>query len=194
MRSSVLALSMLLAGMCVGWYLSSKYAVTGEAAITAVMCDTVWCHDTVRYVADVRETSRVSLGKVERRVARASVVSQCDTSAGIHRDSTSLRVSSAGADACSCDSGVSLLDDSVDVMLDVCQRIYVSESYKAWVSGIEARLDSIHVYRRDGVVSVSRGCDREKRWGLGIQVGCGLGRGGVTPYVGVGVSYNILMW
>jgi opacity protein-like surface antigen len=33
-----------------------------------------------------------------------------------------------------------------------------------------------------------------RRWGIGIQAGAGVGKEGLTPYVGVGVSYNILSW
>ena len=32
------------------------------------------------------------------------------------------------------------------------------------------------------------------RWGIGIHGGVGAGKGGITPYVGVGVQYNILSW
>ena len=32
------------------------------------------------------------------------------------------------------------------------------------------------------------------RWGLGVQAGVGAGKGGLSPYVGIGVSYNLLSW
>ena len=32
------------------------------------------------------------------------------------------------------------------------------------------------------------------RWGLGVQAGYGVSDKGLTPYVGVGISYNLLAW
>ena len=32
------------------------------------------------------------------------------------------------------------------------------------------------------------------RWGLGVQSGYGISNQGLTPYVGVGISYNIISW
>ncbi len=33
---------------------------------------------------------------------------------------------------------------------------------------------------------------KKKPWGIGVQVGGGFGLNGITPYVGVGISYNII--
>ena len=34
----------------------------------------------------------------------------------------------------------------------------------------------------------------KSHWGLGVNAGYGVGKGGFTPYIGVGISYNILSW
>ena len=34
----------------------------------------------------------------------------------------------------------------------------------------------------------------KSHWGLGVNAGYGVGKGGLTPYVGVGISYNLLSW
>jgi opacity protein-like surface antigen len=34
--------------------------------------------------------------------------------------------------------------------------------------------------------------ERKKKIGLGVQAGYGVGRNGITPYIGIGISYNII--
>ena len=35
---------------------------------------------------------------------------------------------------------------------------------------------------------------KRTRWGVGIQAGYGISDKGLTPYIGAGLSYNILAW
>ena len=35
---------------------------------------------------------------------------------------------------------------------------------------------------------------KKTRWSIGIQAGMGVGKDGVFPYVGGGISYNLLSW
>lgn len=60
-----------------------------------------------------------------------------------------------------------------------------------WASGYRPAVDSVKVYRETRVVEVEKRLP-ERRWGVGIQAGYGVGAGGVTPYVGVGLQYRIL--
>lgn len=89
------------------------------------------------------------------------------------------------------------VSDTVYVRLPREQKRYADTNYVAWVSGYRPSLDSIEVY------PVTRYVTKEiilpgsaKRWGIGIQAGYGIGLAGgkVTgvPYIGIGVSYNIL--
>ena len=91
-----------------------------------------------------------------------------------------------------------ILRDSVDVVLPVEQKEYGDETYHAWVSGFRPRLDSILVFRSVEVRTVESVRTRRARWGLGVQAGYGAYAAGsgvhLAPYVGVGVSYNILSW
>lgn len=71
------------------------------------------------------------------------------------------------------------------------------EDAEIWHSGIDSRIDSVNVFRRSISVTESfTPAQRHKRWGIGIQVGYGLhlhaGELRGAPYVGVGLSYNIL--
>lgn len=85
--------------------------------------------------------------------------------------------------------------DSARVALPVTQKEYGDSGYRAWVSGVDPSLDSIHVYRKTVTVTQTVRIpvpSQEKRWGLGVQVGAVVKDGKIAPYVGIGVSYNLL--
>ena len=90
------------------------------------------------------------------------------------------------------------VSDTVYVRLPREQKRYADTNYVAWVSGFRPSLDSIEVYpvTRYVTKTVTRTEDSRRRWGVGIQAGYGIGLAGgkVTgvPYIGVGISYNIL--
>ena len=88
---------------------------------------------------------------------------------------------------------VSVLHDTVDVLVPMEQKHYRDSLYDAWVSGYRANLDSLHVYPVTKVITTTLTVrEKTKRWGIGVQAGYGFGKGGATPYVGVGISYNLL--
>ena len=79
------------------------------------------------------------------------------------------------------------------VYLSITQKIYKDSLYTAYVSGYRAKLDSIEVYSKTRTMFVRERAKR-KRFGLGVQAGYGFSRNKVSPYVGVGVSYNLWEW
>lgn len=86
--------------------------------------------------------------------------------------------------------------DSLRLVLLRVQRHYSDSTFDAWVSGVDPILDSIKTYRTKMVITREIPVIQVKRtrWGIGVQAGAGVGKDGLTPYVGVGVSYNILSW
>lgn len=88
------------------------------------------------------------------------------------------------------------VSDTVYVRLPREQKRYADTNYVAWVSGYRPRLDSIEVYPVTRYITETVYRDTRKRWGIGIQSGYGIGLTGgkVTgvPYIGIGISYNIL--
>lgn len=83
--------------------------------------------------------------------------------------------------------------DSAEVVIPITQKRYSDTTYTAWVSGFRPALDSIHVYPRREVVTVTntvRG--KHKRFGVGFHAGYGVTPHGLQPYIGVGVNYSIL--
>ena len=82
--------------------------------------------------------------------------------------------------------------DSVRVVVPISQIVYEGEDYKAYVSGFEARLDSIFVDRRTVTVSKSV-CRKPPRVSVGIVGGVGYGvmHRQADCFVGVGVSFRL---
>lgn len=74
--------------------------------------------------------------------------------------------------------------------------VYKDSTYRAVVSGVQPRLDSIEIYRPTVTSTVTKYVEVKKktRWGLGVQAGAGFDGKKVQPYVGVGVQYNLLSW
>lgn len=82
--------------------------------------------------------------------------------------------------------------DSVDVVIPITQKSYEDSLYRLWVSGYDVRLDSIKVNSRTREIRIPVLVPaKQKRWGLGLQVGYGYPTG---VYVGVGLSYNLFNW
>jgi hypothetical protein len=83
--------------------------------------------------------------------------------------------------------------DSVLVDVPIERRIYEEDSlYRAVVSGYRPSLDSLLVYRTTTEITKFVPVPVKKRWGVGIQAGYGFSRKGISPYVGVGISYNLI--
>lgn len=86
--------------------------------------------------------------------------------------------------------------DTLFVVLDREQKTYQSPEFKAWVSGIQPKLDSIKIYKKTQLVTIEKEKPviKKTRWGIGVQMGFGCNPEGVTPYIGVGVNYNLFSW
>lgn len=70
-------------------------------------------------------------------------------------------------------------------------KVYEDSLYRAVVSGYEPRLESIAVFPQTRYVVLSSTERKENKVGVGFQIGLGAGAKGFTPYVGVGLQYNI---
>ena len=79
-------------------------------------------------------------------------------------------------------------------------KVYEDERYRAEVSGYQPNLDRIDIFVKDRIVTQDKTqvvtVKRNARWGIGLQAGYGATYydGGIHtfPYIGVGVSWNIL--
>ena len=76
------------------------------------------------------------------------------------------------------------------------ETTYKDEQYTAVVEGIGAYLKSIEVYPRTELrnITTTMPVVKKTRWGVGVQMGAAFGKNGVQPYVGIGISYNLICW
>lgn len=87
--------------------------------------------------------------------------------------------------------------DTLVVVLPREQVEWRDSLVAVWASGIRPAVDSVRHYTRTEIVTqtvTGPGPRKVSRWGLGVQAGYGVSDKGLTPYVGVGLSYNILAW
>lgn len=82
-----------------------------------------------------------------------------------------------------------MVKDSVWVRLPIEQRVYEDSLYKAWVSGYDARLDSIRIYRPTRTITITNE-KKQSPISWGMQAGVGITPKGIQPYVGVGVQVS----
>lgn len=86
--------------------------------------------------------------------------------------------------------------DTLYVLLERQQVTWEDSLARVYASGIDPHVDSVIHFTRDLIITREIPVIQVKktRWGIGVQAGAGVGKDGLTPYVGVGVSYNLLSW
>lgn len=78
--------------------------------------------------------------------------------------------------------------DSVRVEIPITRKTYQGEDYRAVVSGYEVNLDTISVISRTVTNTIIK---KTPRFGIGPTVGYGMTNKGLSPYIGIGVYYNL---
>ena len=65
-----------------------------------------------------------------------------------------------------------------------------------YASGVDPQVDSVIHYAQSTIITKEIPVIQVKktRWGIGVQAGYGADKNGLSPFVGVGVSYNLLSW
>lgn len=89
-----------------------------------------------------------------------------------------------------------VIRDSVYIYMDREKITWRDSLCEVYASGIMPQVDSVRHFREYQYVTIetSMPVKDKSHWGLGINAGYGVGQGGLTPYIGIGVSYNILSW
>lgn len=78
------------------------------------------------------------------------------------------------------------IHETVYIPVPISQKEYQTENYRAWVSGYKPSLDSVWVYPEKIIIR-----EKPRRWGIGVIAGYGIGRNGLSPYVGVGGYWRV---
>lgn len=82
------------------------------------------------------------------------------------------------------------------VMVEVPIYTYIAQDslYRVEVEGFNVYFKRIDVYPRTVYRTQEKVVQTSDKWGLGVQVGYGASKQGLSPYIGIGVSYNIFTW
>lgn len=89
--------------------------------------------------------------------------------------------------------------DTMLVAMEREQLVWQDSLSRIYASGILPQIDSVEHYVKEMVVQKEISVPKKikTRWGLGIQLGYGVyynEKVRTAPYIGIGVSYNILSW
>ena len=89
--------------------------------------------------------------------------------------------------------------DTLYVYLDREQVVWQDSLSKVYASGIHPQIDSVKHFITERIITkeLTQLVKKPCKWGLGIHAGYGLQFGQqikTTPYIGIGVNYNILSW
>lgn len=92
-----------------------------------------------------------------------------------------------------------MMRDTIYVALQREQVIWKDSLSVVYASGVMPEVDSVKHFITERIVTEKEVIEVKKRsrWGIGIQAGYGIGLSGdvrMTPYVGIGVTYNLLSW
>ena len=86
------------------------------------------------------------------------------------------------------------LRDTLYVYLEREQIRWEDTLAVVYASGVMPQVDSVIHHINQLTITKEIPVIKKNSWGLGVQAGVGAGKGGLSPYVGVGVSYNLLSW
>ena len=91
------------------------------------------------------------------------------------------------------------IHDTLYVYLEREQVVWQDSLSRVYASGILPQIDSVQHYITERIVTkeVTIQVKKPCRWGIGVHAGYGVQLGDpirTAPYIGVGVSYNILSW
>ena len=87
-----------------------------------------------------------------------------------------------------------VVHDTAFVQLPREEVEYRDSSYRAVVSGFRPRLEELDIYQKERIITIetTRTVKKEpSRWALSVSGGYGVSAKGLTPYIGVGISYNL---
>ena len=89
-----------------------------------------------------------------------------------------------------------VIRDSVYIYMDREKITWRDSLCEVYASGIMPQVDSVRHFQEYKYITIETQVPVKVKshWGLGVNAGYGVGQGSLTPYIGIGVSYNILSW
>lgn len=89
------------------------------------------------------------------------------------------------------------MHDTLFVYLEREQVVWQDSLSRVYASGIFPQIDSVQHFIEEKVVTIQIPVKKPCKWGIGIQAGYGIQFGQemkMSPYIGLGVTYNIFSW
>lgn len=91
------------------------------------------------------------------------------------------------------------IHDTLYVYLEREQVVWQDSLSRVYASGIDPHVDSVQHFIQERIVTIQTSIPVKKpcRWGVGVHAGYGVHFGDqiqAAPYVGIGISYNLLSW
>ena len=89
--------------------------------------------------------------------------------------------------------------DTLYVSLEHEQLVWEDSLSRVYASGVKPQIDSVQHFIAEKIITreLTQVVKKPCRWGIGFHVGYGIQLGEqvkTAPYIGAGVSYNILSW
>lgn len=83
-----------------------------------------------------------------------------------------------------------------DTILPKEVKVYQDSTYRAVISGIDVNIDSLAIFPQtitihDIVTRDITNFVKPRKWSIGIQAGYGMTNKGLSPYIGIGISYRL---
>lgn len=142
--------------------------------------------DTVRYVDTIKYNEPAPVSVKPNGTTKVSVsVAHLKNALRNATLDTLPRIRADTFETILCDSN----QDSVQIELPMLQSVYKDKDYTAYISGVNARLDSIFVYPKREVITIRK---PPKHWHIGISSGYGTTVQGFKPYIGIGITYSLI--
>lgn len=91
------------------------------------------------------------------------------------------------------------IHDTLYAYLEREQVMWQDSLSRVYASGIDPQIDSVQHYVKERIVTKEVKMDVKKpcKWGIGVHAGYGVQFGEqirTAPYIGVGITYNIVSW
>lgn len=82
--------------------------------------------------------------------------------------------------------------DTLFVMLQGERIVWEDSLARVYASGYKVRVDSVQHFTEQKIIT--QYVPKPSRWSLGVSAGVGASSAGLSPFVGVGVTYSIFSW
>lgn len=84
--------------------------------------------------------------------------------------------------------------DTVLVEVPIYTYVAQDSTYRVEVDGFNVQFKSVEVYPKTVYRERTKIVKEHNKWGVGVHIGYGASEQGLSPYIGIGVSYNIFTW